>query len=161
MMLVLLSAAWLMALLTSWTPSTTDTSSRSVHKNSSVSSLSNSTTLSRRSALRLALVIAAATLQPAKKAEALTCCCCEYQSHYDPLSWNCCGDTGRAYHLHHYWRRCYNICTGQKGDWHRIVPDNCECDCQLCHDSTWVAEGCCYAIECCCNMGICECGCPC
>jgi len=118
--------------------------------------------LSRRDAIKIIVaIIAGVLLQSTKSISALACCRCEYQRHYDPPT-NCCTSNPPNYtHKHHYWRRCYNICTGQRGGWHKIQPDSCQCECGTCSDSTWVQNECCFASECCCNMGICECGCPC
>lgn len=118
--------------------------------------------MSRRAALKIiAITVASIILQPTKKASALVCCRCEYQRHYDPPT-NCCTSNPPNYtHRHHYWRRCYNICTGQRGRWQKIQPDSCQCECGTCSDSTWVQNECCYVSDCCCSMGTCECGCPC
>jgi hypothetical protein len=89
--------------------------------------------------------------------DAAGCCKCEYQHHYDP-PWRCCFVPPVAtLHYHHYWKRCYNTCSGARGSWHKITPDNCECDCGACSDSTWVQDECCYQWEC----GCCGPSCPC
>lgn len=122
----------------------------------------HSQSISRRSFLKIiAITFTSIILQPNKKANALICCRCEYQRHYDPPT-NCCTLSPPNYtHWHHYWKRCYNICTGQRGRWQKIQPDSCQCECGTCSDITWVEQECCYVSDCCCSMGICECGCPC
>lgn len=57
---------------------------------------------------------------------ALGCCWCQYYDHWDPP---CCGNPPR-FHTHHYFKRCCNICTGEKGAWHHYQSNACmDCDC--------------------------------
>lgn len=79
------------------------------------------------------------------------CCKCEYQRHYDPT---CC--TNSPLGVHHYWKRCYNTCTGARGSWRKIQPDSCECECRMCQDRTWIQDECCYQWDCNC-CGPCPC----
>jgi hypothetical protein len=109
--------------------------------------------INRRAFLKLLSLVGLVVLLPIPKVDAAGCCKCEYQNHFDP---RCC--SGSFFAIHHHWKRCYNTCTGTRGNWHRTQSDTCDtCECGFCSDQTWVVDECCYQWECSCCSATCPC----
>jgi len=103
--------------------------------------------ISRRTFLKLA---AASTLGLAfyKFVNPTACCGCQYYDHWDPP---CCGNPP-SFHTHHYYKRCCNLCTGAKGNWHSYKANACkDCECvdPPCDVMYSCVSGGCYSSECC------------